>query len=96
MSVRPRNVSREGGYAADLTESLVRDYGHRVPLDLIARVVHDVLDEHVHPRGEPVTEALTREAVRRLRRLVRAVDRTAPPQRSERAQAIAKALQARQ
>jgi hypothetical protein len=90
------DAPRERGYAADLTESLMHDFGHRVGLDVVARVVHDVLDAHMHPRGEPVTEALTREAVRRLRRLVRAADQAAaPPQRSARAEAIARALEAR-
>jgi hypothetical protein len=56
--------------AADLTESMMHTYGQRVPLDVIARVVHDVQDAQAHPRGAPVPRALGRQVVRRLRDLI--------------------------
>lgn len=78
--------------AADLTESMMGTYGRHLPLDVIARTVHEVLDAHAHPRGAPVPAAVRRAVVRRVRGLTFAADPTLRPPLSARAQAIALAL----
>lgn len=70
-------------------------YGHRVPLDVIARIVHDVLHDHAHPRDLAVPPALRRQVVRRVREALYVAEPGLRPVRSERAEAIARALAGR-
>ena len=81
--------------AADLTEAMMATYGHRVPLEIISALVHDVLDAHAHPSGAPIPRALGRQVDRRLRELVYTAEPGLRPPLSARGQAIARALNGR-
>lgn len=81
--------------APDLVESMMGDYGQHVPLDVIARIVHDVLSDSAHPRDAAVSPALRRQVARRVRDTMYAADPGLRPVRSARAEAIARALEGR-
>jgi hypothetical protein len=63
--------------AADLTESMMSSYGHRLPLDLISRTVQQILADDAHPHGVSVPLALRHAVVDGVRALAAATESNA-------------------
>lgn len=95
-AVPPAPVGFRGAIStADLVESMMGTYGHHVPLDVIARTVHDALHDRAQAGDEAVPPALCRLVDRHVRAAMYTADPGLRPVRSERAEAIARALAGR-